>query len=84
MWFTLVPRANWAACGPVEALRLPKVGERAHEAVSVLGEPRIVALVHIEHHPETSPAATATRPRVNSWPLRRREAVPQTPATPCA
>ncbi len=46
-----VTPANRAAYGAAEALRLPNGGERANEAVSGLGEPRIAALVRIEDHP---------------------------------
>ncbi len=46
-----VTPANQAAVGAAEALRVPNVGERANEAVSGLGEPRIAALVRIEDLP---------------------------------
>ncbi len=48
---THVTPANQAAVGAAEALRVPNVGERANEAVSGLGKPRIAALVRIEDHP---------------------------------
>ena len=48
---THVTLANQAAVGAAEALRLPNVGERAKDAVSGLGEPRIAALLRIEEHP---------------------------------
>ena len=47
---TRVPRANRTAYGPARALRLPEVGELAHEAVSALEEPWIAALLRIEGH----------------------------------
>ena len=48
---THVTLANQAAVGAAEALLLPNVGERANDAVSGLGEPRIAALDRIEDHP---------------------------------
>ncbi|MDE2882309.1 MAG: hypothetical protein OXP70_10670 [Acidobacteriota bacterium] len=50
MVVTRVPRANRAACGAAEALRLPEVEEPVQEAVSALGESRIAALVRIGDH----------------------------------
>ena len=46
-----IERANRAACGAAEALRLPKVEEPVQEAVSAPGEPRIAAQVRIRDHP---------------------------------
>ncbi len=48
---TRVPRANRAACGPAESLRLPEVEEPVREAVSALEEPRIDTLARIGDHP---------------------------------
>ncbi len=48
---TNVTLVDQAADGAAEALRLPNVGERAKDAVSGLGKPRIAALVRIEDHP---------------------------------
>ncbi|MDE3261566.1 MAG: hypothetical protein OYL41_06200 [Acidobacteriota bacterium] len=48
---THVTLADQAACGTAEALRLPNLGERVHEAVSALGVPRIAAPVRIEDLP---------------------------------
>ena len=48
---TRIERANQAACGAAEVLRLPKVEEPVREAVSGPGEPRIAAQVRIGDHP---------------------------------
>ena len=56
-------RAQQAALGPTEALRLPNAVELAIKVVSGLGQPWLDAFVRIEDHAaaETSPAAAATR-----------------------
>ena len=45
-----VTRAEQAAFGPAEALRLANVGELAKEVESGLGERWLDAFVRIEHH----------------------------------
>ena len=56
-----VTRAEQAAFGPAEALRLPNVGELANEVESGLGERWLDAFVRIEDQP----------PGAGSWPSRR-------------
>ena len=45
-----IARADQAACGPGEALRLPNVGELANEVESGLGERWLDTFVRIEDH----------------------------------
>ena len=64
---TRVPRANRAACGVAEALRLPEVEEPVQEAVSGLGSP-LRSASGTTRWSKTRPTAASTRPRADSLP----------------
>ena len=68
-----VTRAEQAAFGPAEALRLPNAGELANEVVSGLGERWLDAFVRIEDHAAAGDIAGRRLhlPQASSKPSRR-------------